>query len=206
MALLPHALTSLLAVKTSLGYPVPADPHDDDTFLESLINAVTVRAEAFCNRILKARSAPIVEFIHGKGRREFLLKQWPVGTVAEVAIGSDADGFTALDPSEYFVVEDSNGVAIGLERRGCNWEKGRRNIRVTYPGGYATVPADLEMAAQQWVAFYKRRFEDKDLGLKVRSKGDENITIENTLPPLIREILMAYKRSEFEMDDPTPGY
>lgn len=207
MALLQYALTTLLDVKTALGYPAPASAHVDDTLLESLINAVTIRFEGYCDRILVKRTAPLVEYVHGNGRREFLLKQWPVGTVSEVAVDSERafGAETVLDPATYFISENQLGEGIGLERLDCGWERGRKNIKVTYAPGYATVPEDIELAAKQMVAFYKRRFEDKDLGLKTRNKGDENITIDNSLPPLIREILDGYKRTEFLMDDLIPS-
>jgi hypothetical protein len=66
--------------------------------------------------------------------------------------------------------------------------------RITYTGGYATVPEDLKLAALDLVVFYQR----SDMAVKsARSAGSNNAQIEyvmnSTLPSHIRRVLDLYR-------------
>lgn len=81
------------------------------------------------------------------------LREWPVSAVAEVR-----EGTAVLDPSRYRVL--SGGI---LERAGDSADAGRPwsgpYVEVDYTAGYASIPADLVVAATAEVAHAYRQSE-----------------------------------------------
>jgi hypothetical protein len=212
LAIKPNALVTLIEFKTFLQLPDPAAPDAElDPVYEMFINSTSERAEKFCRRFLATREDHD-EVQSGNGRRELLLKQWPVLAVASVYIDPDRafGAETLIDPSEYVITTDSEGNGIGLERLdGRCWDRGRHNIKITYDCGFGTadgddLPDDIRMGINFWAQFYQQRMKEQDLGIHTKSKDTENITISSEMPALVREIFMNYKRTEFEMEDQIP--
>lgn len=212
MALKPNALVTLIEFKTFLQLPDPttADPVFDPVY-ELFINGASGRAEKHC-RVFLALREDHEEIRSGSGKREMLLKQYPIQAVSGVYIDS-ARAFgveTLVDPSQYVITTDSEGNGIGLERLdGCVWDSGRHNIKVVYDCGYGAtgtdeIPDDLKLAANFYAQFLQQRMKENDLGIATKSKDTENITISSEMPKLVRELLNNYRRLEFEMEEAIP--
>ena len=98
----------------------------------------------------------------------------------------DPDGL-----SDYLVDWDA-GM---LERPGSTWGTGSRNIFVDYTAGYATIPDDIEIAANEIVqGMFNRRKHDGVM--KSEKLGDYSYTLaefKSDLPPYVMTTLLRYK-------------
>lgn len=108
-------------------------------------------------------SASRVEFYDGYGSATLQLREWPVTSIASVEHRGNDGSYVAL-PSTSYRVNMKNGL---LHRLGSaramfspddmlpsrasfgeypTWSEGFQNWRVTYTGGWATIPVDLKFA------------------------------------------------------------
>lgn len=101
----------------------------------------------------------------------------------------------------------TRGYLSNVGRIGGSWTPGEGNVKVTYTGGYATIPADLDAAAVELVAWQKRNMPLGGAALSNESLGDYSYTIaasaagasaENALASAgemgsIRQILARYR-------------
>lgn len=163
MALNPNALTSVAQVRAV----APGLGGTTDAVLELLINAASQAFEDLCDRVFRdviVKDTPsgndeaALEYYQGHNRHKLRLCRWPIISVQRVRI----DGAEFTDYKLY----------PGLKEEGYLWrdqlwparvarypdltgdpdpEAGQWNIDVAYTAGYATIPADLELACIQEV-------------------------------------------------------
>ncbi|WP_018130709.1 head-tail connector protein [Effusibacillus pohliae] len=146
MALGPYALLTLVEAKDYLKIE-PADT-TEDALLERLIDRASSMLERKYGRPLKER-AFTDDVYNGSGDPYLVLRTYPV-TVTEVKI----DDVPIL--STDYVVQLENGILV---RRGI-WPEGIGNIKVSFTGGYQTVPDWLNAECLQLVAdLYEGRWE-----------------------------------------------
>lgn len=216
------ALTTVAAVKTYL----KISDSSEDTFL----TAVLAYADALIKRYLNQNieSATYTEYYSGNGTRHIRLRQRPVTSITSVYLdsggyfgtGTDAFASTTLltAGTDYTIVKDqSDGSSKSglLERLNGMWpqvavrtvgmltpayENNRGNIKVTYVGGYSSIPDDLVFAEILTVA--NIRFMQPH-GARLQSEGyeDYNYSLasmarpEDILSP-VRSILSRYRPLE----------
>ncbi|MGD8561226.1 MAG: head-tail connector protein [Desulfarculaceae bacterium] len=199
MALSSDALTTLEALKTYL--QISSD--ENDSFIESLIEAVSAHFKAYTGRNLTARdysSDPLDQaydpdnaILDGSGHADLILPQYPLvslstlmieGTEVDQASAGDNFGWTADRPAG--VISLINGF----------FPRGRQNVRLAYQAGYQTVPADLSQAALEQTA---TRFQESAaghgrLGISARTLADGSISYtQQPLLPQVREVLDRYR-------------
>lgn len=133
-------LTTLSAAYAWLG----ATPGSDDANLQKAISATSAQIEAVCGRVFTATN--YLETYDGPGNGVLTLRQYPIISVTQVAL----DGFA---------LPASTGQTYGWLARpprsialiGSVFGRGLQNVGVTYRAGYATIPADLELACLEWL-------------------------------------------------------
>ncbi|MBI5522922.1 MAG: phage gp6-like head-tail connector protein [Desulfarculus sp.] len=199
MALSPQALTSLAAVKDYLRLTSA----DNDSLLESLIEAISAHFAAHTGRALKARdyspnpASPAFDpdnaILDGSGYPELLLPQYPVQALTSLVM----DG-VALVPAQApgqagWVLDRAAGV-LGLV--GGVFVRGRHNLAVTYRAGFEAVPADLAQACLEQVAM---RFQESGagqgrLGVSARTLADGSVSYQGqALLPQVTAVLDRYR-------------
>lgn len=174
-------LTTLEQVKTHLG--IAADDTSLDARLAALIQGVDAAIKSDLRRNIE--QATYTEFYSGDGSRALRLKQTPVQSITTVyedssgLWGQGADAFAAATlltaGADYALdLDQPDGTSLSglLYRVGGIWpgrvvrygnrltagyEHGRGNLKITYVGGYATVPYDLALAANQLVGWAMAR-------------------------------------------------
>lgn len=193
MALKPNALTTLAAAKSHLS--VNGSDTTQDNRIELFINAASERIERFTDRKLVSQG-PIAEIQHGRRSNILLLRQWPIIAVSELKVDYSAaftDPLTIIPVTDYTISDDSTSLLYINQI----FPVGFNNIKVTYTAGYTTVPSDLELACLWLTEWYYLHRTRGDMGRTTASKGDESVGVLSDMPPMIEEILIDYKRSEF---------
>ena len=73
--------------------------------------------------------------------------------------------------------DDANAGMIRLD--GYRFQAGVQNIKITYSGGYAVIPADLEQAAIEMVWAAREKGAHNLIGVRSRSIADGNVQFVN---------------------------
>lgn len=144
MALLSYALCTVADVQKQSGVTYTGD---DLTVVENMINLVTRFAENYIGRFIKGRGSNIDEYHDVEEEtNELFLRNFPIISVATVQENpDDASPPTPLVVTTDYLISHASGRLI---RRDGSWYRGNglRSVKVSYQGGYATVPEDL----MQW--------------------------------------------------------
>lgn len=180
------ALTTWARTKLFLGLQ-----DSDQTVVEYLINAVTEEAERVSGRSLKART--VTKDMDGTGRENLMLPVYPINSVTSLYV-DDLRVFgasTELDEDDDFLVYTDEGMLAHL---GSGWPEGRKNVRVTWSGGYSTVPERLQNAVIECVSWNLKRFRGAGIGVRSTSSPDGvNTSMEITIPLSALRVFESYK-------------
>jgi len=195
MAVGPYALTTLATVKLQLEIAGT----NYDTLLERYIDSVTARFETMTDRLLKQRT--ITEYQDGRNNASTLLDQWPAEKPTEFWVDStglftDSDRQLAVADYELELSGRGEGVGVTLINK-CRIGRGRRNVKIVYLGGYATIPADLEDAAIWAVEFMYDMRSDRRIGTESKGKNQETTRFLENFPSFITDVTDKYRRTEF---------
>jgi hypothetical protein len=190
MTLNSNALTTLVEAKKYLS--IVSSDTSQDSFIERLINTSSQTIEQYCSRKIKQTS--YTEYYDGRNSNKILLNNYPASKPS--AVYSDSvwtfDSTSLLDSDDYDIVDN-----IELVLRDGYFPIGRRNIKVTYQAGYATVPSDLEQACLMLVDYLYMHYNDRRIGVSSKSKNGENISYIDKIPEFVKSILDNYKKWDF---------
>lgn len=155
----PTGPTEIVSLEETIAHLTLDDDTDlDEDKLQGFIDAATT--------YIQGKTGPIipVQFVevHNGGGPTIVLRNAPVLQVDEVIeyVGPVPYTLTAaelgINPGQYTYSLDNPAQGI-LARRYSGWQvgafsPGKRNVKVTYWGGRATVPADIRMAVLQDIA------------------------------------------------------
>jgi hypothetical protein len=145
---------------------------DDDDFIINLINRVTDYIDRYCKRTFNADDYS--DEMHSGDDTNYLLpRYWPINSIVRIQHRKttlNTDSWSTID-SKYYHIEGHNKEVVfktGIFTQGVN------NYRISYNGGYSTIPEDLKMACIQIV---KKFFNDrKGSHLKSESLGEYSYT------------------------------
>jgi hypothetical protein len=177
-----------------------------DGKIQALITQVSALVESYCARkFVEYSSSPGVTEWFDSNTDKVQLKHFPVIAVNSVSVSTDGGltqtELTQDDPDRAgFYVDLENGVVM-TQKTGNKFNDGYyydipyRSLEINYFAGYTELPADLELAVLDIVAYY----EDQENKPTQTLMGG---TIENALPytansfpPHIRRILDLYRYS-----------
>lgn len=149
---------------------------EHDAELERLIPAVQSWLEQECGRGFDR--ATVTEYYDGDlWTDRLLVARPPISSITALYDDATRTFSTALDSSAYAIDNADAGVIVRLD--GGTFAKGRRTIKITYVGGYATMPADLEQAAIELVWAAREKGHSNLIGVRSRSVGDGNVQFVN---------------------------
>ncbi len=155
---------------------IPGENQEHDAELARIIPAVQSWLEKYCQRAFD--QATVTEYFHGDEWRDRLLVARPPITSLTNLWDDPARVFaTPLDPATY-AIDDANAGVIRL-LDGRTFSTGLRNIKLTYLGGFATVPADLEEAAIELVWATRIKGDSNLIGVRSRSMADSSVQFIN---------------------------
>lgn len=168
----------------------------DDNKRAAVIAAVNSYIISYCNRtFVDYFSTPTIEYFDATDG-ELYPSEYPLQTVTSVEVSIDAGETYATTLAEYtdYVVDKTNSriVALILDSFVSTYYP-INAIKVTYTGGLAEIPPDLEMAATNLVDYY---LEEQ----YTPSKAFAGVRVENIigidtgrLPAHVRMVLDHYR-------------
>lgn len=126
--------------------------NDEKALIDALIEVANdyLEKKEF-NRIFSAADY-IDEQSNGSGWNFFFVKNPPINSLTNVKVVtyySDSED-TTIYTSSALVYEASTGM-IQFRNTNCIWPPGFQNIRVTYNGGFTTIPRAIEQIAANFV-------------------------------------------------------
>ena len=167
---------------------IGSDNTEHDAELERIIPAVQAFLEQECGR--KFDQQTVTEYYHGaraygcqrespsSWRNRLLVARPPIQSVTN--IWDDylrAYGSTTLLATSSYLVADAEAGLIMLN--GLYFNVGLNNIKITYVGGYQTMPLDLEQAAIEMVWAAREKGQHNLIGVRSRSVADGNLQFVN---------------------------
>lgn len=178
------ALATLAELKGYLSIPVTQTSADAE--LLRTLEMASATAEQYVRRKLELGQR--TEIRSGSDGSELLLRDAPVTAVASLASAGSLI-LPSVDGGAGYVF-DENGIYL------TGWQSfqfGRKNIVVTYTGGYSPIPADIVHAVIEIAA---QAFREKDwIGYQSKSLAGETVSfLRNGLPDSAKTALGPYRR------------
>lgn len=177
----PADLCLLADLKAWLNIPGTTD----DDLLQRLLTTVSVCMQNWMNRTIP--SATYTDTRDGNGSDTLSLAYKPVTAVASVTVGGQAVVASPNGIQPGFVFSDTAVYLIGSK-----FYQGRRNVKVVYTAGYATVPTDLAQACIEQTAYQYRA--KSHIGQTGTGMGPEHISFsEHDFTPGTKRLMQQYK-------------
>lgn len=186
MALSDDALVSLEEVKQFYFPDMEKSKGQDDDLFEELINRITDQFQMYCGRT-SFHDNDYTEFYDSAGAYLFV-NHTPINSITN--IWDDSDWLWGADSTatstDYRIVNDRY-VTFKYE-----FQEGNQNLRITYNGGYTTIPGDLKFACiREVVRAFKHR-QDFDVISESLDNGS-NTLVDPGLMLSTTQILDKYK-------------
>lgn len=171
-------ITTVANCKAFRGIDAENTEHDEE--LERLIVAAQSFLEKECERTFE--QATVTEYYNGTDWQDRILVAAPP-IISITNIWDDlARVYATPLSSSLYVIDDAEAGVIRLD--GLTFNKGLRNIKVTYVGGFAEIPGDLEEAAIEMVWAARMKGEYSLVGVRSRSIADGSTQFLNLAWPL----------------------
>ena len=191
-------LTTTAKVKAYLGISASTW----DTILATLVTSASAIIQSYCRR--QFNSQTFTEYHDGADlqvpRAQIIVKNPPIISVTSVYDDLDQPptwpAADLVSSDDYAVYLDEGIVELYPD---YTFGDGRRNVRVIYVGGYATVPTDIEQAANMLVANIFNRGRTGADGLQSERIGDYSYVradagvTSHGIPNDVRAILAPYR-------------
>lgn len=193
MALSDNALISLEDIKEYYFSEDDINKSQDDNLLEQLINSYTMLFENFCG-VDSFHTTTYTEYIDGKKSYYLYVRNAPINSITTLYDDLDWEWLDSdlIDSDDYRISGDKRYLICKY-----NFTEGDQNIKITYSGGYDTIPDDLKMTCLMEVS---RAFEHRhnvDVISEALDAGGSKTVIQLPLMPLTKKILFYYKREVY---------
>lgn len=163
-----------------------------DTEIDALIPRVSALVKNYCRRsFIDYVNTDIVEYFNGPA--DYLpLKEFPIIEVSGVEISTDyGETYTLLAQYTDYVLDIANENIKSLSTYG--FVERINGYRVTYRGGYTSIPDDLKLAVIDLVTYYIKN--DSAIHSN-KAPGTSSVQIEyistTSLPAHIKRVLDLY--------------
>ncbi len=187
------ALTTVQACKAFRG--IEGDNLEHDEELARLILAVQEWLERECER--KFEQATVTEYYSGTRWRDLIeVARPPIVSITNLWDDLLRVYATPMSVANYVVPQvDSHDSKAGIVRLDhLQFQQGIQNIKITYAGGFATIPTDLEQAAIEMVWAAREKGLHNLVGVRSRSVADGNVQYVNLAwSSLAEDIINQYR-------------
>lgn len=166
---------------------------NQNELISQLIPQITAYIKTYCDReFVEWYATDKVEISNG-GFATIFTKEFPIVSVTSLEYSTDyGNTYTPLVSLTDFAIDYENDSIVPINK--CVFPRKLNGYKLTYKGGYATYPKELQLAAMDLITYYIRN----DTAVKsTRSAGSNTTQIEYVLnaglPSNIRRILDLYK-------------
>ncbi len=159
--------------------------------LAALVTAASAHVENHCRRVFASET--LTEWHNGDGWARLWLRRAPVTSLTSVEVNGSAQ-----DVDDFTVNERTGELVWGTSgdyRHGNPFPRGRRNIKVIYVAGYASVPTPVKEATVQVVkqladaAAVSGVYQSESIGDYSYSLAQGTV---DSLPPMAAVLLAPY--------------
>lgn len=155
---------------------IPGDVSEHDDELGRIIPAVQAFLEEECHRVFDR--AEVTEYFDGERWKDrILVARPPIVSVTNIWDDPARAYTTPMAATSYDIADAEAGLIRLFDGRSfCSSQK---NIKITYVGGYLTMPPDLEQAAIEMVWAAREKGIQNLIGVRSRSIGDGSVQFVN---------------------------
>lgn len=172
---------------------------DHDEMIKRIIIGVSEHVEFHTGRFFK-EATYADEIYDGTGTDTLVLDNYPVTAVTKVI--ALRDGPELVQGTDYeFDQKAGLIVLIGLVTTGTlsqafKFPRQKRGVKVSYTGGYATLPGDLLLSLHKAIAFEYSKFSKGAVGILSQALGTENAVefIRGVYPVDVMDVWDRYRR------------
>tara|TARA_Y100000385_G_C13040462_1_gene615019 strand:+ start:99 stop:671 length:573 start_codon:yes stop_codon:yes gene_type:complete len=168
----------------------------DDYKIDRIIASVNQLVKTYCgNSIIDFYSTnKVEEFSMDWNTHIAQLTESPANTIISVEKrDSVTESYTTVPSTEYYLDKKTDSVLHVTGSTYKNWPRGAASVKITYTAGYASTPADLQLAVIDLVNFY---YKDEYKGRRTLAGATlENVPVVEAVgfPAHIKRVLDLYK-------------
>lgn len=187
-------LVTLIEYKAAEGINTPKN----DEQLNKIIPSVSQLVKTYCaNTFVDYYSTNKIDTINVDWDTHIVqLTESPVNTIVSVQERSNpSSDYETLTSSDYYLDTTTDSVMRVSGAGYKHWHQGPGAVIVTYTAGYATVPADLQLAVADLITYYLRDEHKARQTLSGATRENAESSIRNTpaFPDHIKRVLDLYK-------------
>lgn len=166
---------------------------NQDAAIKAIIPIASQMVKTYCRRTFNDFVNDAKIEVNSGGSDKLYLSEFPVLAISSVEYSTDYGAtFIALAEFTEYVANLEEGYLLPINYDGI-FPTALNGYKITYTGGYETVPADLKVAAMDLLTYYLKN----DMAVKAqRAAGANTVQIEyitkNTLPSHIVRVLDMY--------------
>ena len=184
-------LVSLDQVDDRLG--IASADTDNDNKLTDIINGVSWWFNSQCDRQFKSRSQ--TEYHDSRGQDVLYFNHPPISAVSiyeDFSIPRAWAASTEIDDDYYEVYTADNIGKVAFT--GYTLGNDRRSLKLTYTGGFSTIPYDLVEAALYMIGFLFRSNQYNSYGVTGQERPESGVTFDSTEHPIVATAVAKYRR------------
>lgn len=170
----------------------------EDTKLDIFVPAVSQLVKNYCgNSIIDFYStSKVEEFSFNWGSHILQVTESPLVSVSSVETRDNVtSAYKTLESSKYYIDFDTDSI-FRVEGTGYrHWPEGAGSVKVTYKAGYASCPADLQLAVADLITYYLRDEHKTRQTLQGATRENAETSLRNSpaFPDHIKRVLDLYK-------------
>lgn len=188
----PTSIVTLAEVKTFLNI----EDADSDTELLAFIDAATRKITDITGPVLPTT---VTEYRSG-GAERIILRQRPVVSITSVTEvwGTTSTALTAITFGQgatnygYSFDAATGSIVRRVNNEAGTFADGEDNIRIVYVAGYATIPAEIALAAKALITHWWQATQQNRMGGRPGFSGDEYVQAMGggyAVPNFVRQML-----------------
>jgi hypothetical protein len=172
----------------------------DDTRISLLITAVSQLVKTYCGTTIVDHYSTdkAEEFTISWGTNLVQLTESPFVSITTVQERKDfGSSYTTVPATEYYV-DGSTDTVYRVNTSGSEkaWPTGPASVKITYKAGYASCPADLELAVIDLITYYMKdehKARQTMQGASIQNQSSSSQRDNVAFPDHIKRVLDLYK-------------
>jgi hypothetical protein len=172
----------------------------DDNRINTLITSVSQLVKTYCgNSIVDHFSSNKTEtFNITWGSNLAQLTESPVNSIVSVEERENfSASYTTVPSTEYYLDGATDSVyRVTTGGQSKNWPTGPASVRIVYKAGYATCPADLQLAVIDLITYYlkdEHKARQTIAGASIQNNSSSSQRDNVAFPDHIKRVLDLYK-------------